>query len=275
VLERLTSYDEVVAASGGDPYTRWGIDPAKPLDGGARDGAVAWTVRREHYAGTPWLNSLGPPEVVAALVTELLAGERPLDPQPRGITVPFGTMALLADAVRPPEHGDWTWWWTDSPPPPEPAEPLVEVLDVAGDQVVRQEVAALLREANPNASADVDDGAVRTWVGVREPAAIAAPGRFVGTLGRLVAVGADRPMFGTVPHLASIATSPAARGRGYGGAVTAALLRRRLIDDEAAVVTLGMYSDNDTARSVYLRLGLRPEHRFTSGDLPHARGAPS
>ncbi len=57
-----------------------------------------------------------------------------------------------------------------------------------------------------------------------------------------------------VPHLASIATRPDVRGRGYGEAVTSSLTRAALLGGRP-VVTLGMYADNAVARRLYQRLG--------------------
>ena len=76
-----------------------------------------------------------------------------------------------------------------------------------------------------------------------------------------------------VPHLASIATHPSARGRGLGALVTAALTRR-LLDEGAPVVTLGMYADNDVARRMYLRLGFRCDHRWSSRAVVLRTGTP-
>ena len=262
MIQRVERYDQVVALTGGDPYARWTVDPSLPLDGGARDGAVAWTIRREHYAQAPWLDAIGPPAAVAELVADLLTGQhglRALTPTPRGITVPHLALPLLEEDLRPPEYGDWNWWWTDTLPPHEPAEREVQLLPVATDPLVRGEVAELLAEASPTASADAAEPTVRTWCGSRDRA------------GRLVACGADRPMVHggrVVPHLSSIATHPDARGRGYGGAVTAWLIRYALSVQGSPVATLGMYADNDAARSVYRRLGLHAAHHFTSGNLP-------
>jgi predicted GNAT family acetyltransferase len=97
---------------------------------------------------------------------------------------------------------------------------------------------------------------VERWVGLREG-------------GELVAVGANAPISAPVPHLASIATLPALRGRGLGAAVTAALTRSLLAEGHS-VVTLGMYSDNPVARRVYERLGFRCDHRFSSRTLAPA-----
>ena len=66
-----------------------------------------------------------------------------------------------------------------------------------------------------------------------------------------------------VPHLASIATHPDVRGTGLGAAVTAALTRQLLAEGHE-VVTLGMYADNVVARRMYLRLGYRCAHEFSS-----------
>ncbi len=59
---------------------------------------------------------------------------------------------------------------------------------------------------------------------------------------------------GDVVEIAGVATLPAARRRGLGAAVTAALARRAL-DDGADLVFLAAGSD-DIAR-VYLRVGFR------------------
>lgn len=261
-IERLSTYEGVVAAAGGDPYARWSVAPDAAIQAVAQGGAVMWTVQREHYSDATWASLLGPTAAVAELAAAVLAdpSAHGFDPAPKGISVPFGAMELLPDAVRPPDFGDWVWWWTDTPPTPAPGEHQVEELSAAH----HDELAALLAVANPDASSAADDARVRTWGAIREG-------------GRLVACGADRPYAHGVAHLASIATRPEARGRGLGTAVTAWLTRRRFIEDEAAVVTLGMYANNLPAAAVYTRLGFRPEHRFTSGDLPTRRtgGQPS
>ncbi len=84
--------------------------------------------------------------------------------------------------------------------------------------------------------------------------------------GRLLACAAHTEHAPDVPHLASIATQPDARGHGFGAAVTA-WLTRTLLAEGHEVVTLGMYADNDVARRLYHRLGYRSDHAFTSGRL--------
>jgi predicted GNAT family acetyltransferase len=73
-----------------------------------------------------------------------------------------------------------------------------------------------------------------------------------------------------VPHLASIATLPAVRGRGLGEAVTSSLTRAALLAGRP-VVTLGMYSDNAVARRLYQRLGFGDVRHWSSRRLRPAR----
>jgi len=117
------------------------------------------------------------------------------------------------------------------------------------------EVAALLDSDSPRHSARPGERYVRRWCGIRDAE------------GALVACAAHVEYVVGVPHLASIVTRRDHRGRGIGTAITA-WLTRRLLEEGAAVVTLGMYADNDVARRLYGRLGYRLDHRFTSGRLP-------
>jgi ribosomal protein S18 acetylase RimI-like enzyme len=66
--------------------------------------------------------------------------------------------------------------------------------------------------------------------------------------------------------LSSIAVHPEARGRGLGAAVTARLARQ-LLEDGCDIVTLGMYAENTAGRGLYDRLGMKDDHRFSSGPL--------
>jgi ribosomal protein S18 acetylase RimI-like enzyme len=114
-------------------------------------------------------------------------------------------------------------------------------------------VRALLAASSPTASALPGDPAVRRWVGIRDG-------------GALVACAADTSAATGVGHLSSIAVHPAARGRGLGTVVTAALTRQ-LFDDGNDIVSLGMYADNAYGRAMYDALGFADDHRFTSGPL--------
>ncbi len=67
-------------------------------------------------------------------------------------------------------------------------------------------------------------------------------------------------------HLTGIVVDPAHRGQGLGTAVTAGLTRAAIERPARmpGVSTLGMYSDNDSARPLYRRLGYRSAHAFSS-----------
>lgn len=168
-------------------------------------------------------------------------------------TLPRGAVELLT-AERPDAAArigvgdDWEWMWTDEAPVRVPGEERVRELSVPACD---PEIVDLLAAASPRHSATPGSPGIERWAGVR------------GSTRTLVAAAANDPFSPGVPHLASIAVHPDARGQGLGAAVTAALTRR-LLDEGAPVVTLGMYSDNAVARRMYARLGFRCEHCFSS-----------
>lgn len=256
-MRRLHSHAELNAVvPREDSFVRWNVDPALPLSGAvdAEGAAVAWTVVREHYEHRPWLNAVGRPEAAAALVTTLLTTPGSLDVEPAGVSLPRGTIDLLPTTLRPTETGAWSWWWTARTPLPQTGERRVTLLD-GTDPATQDELRTLLLAASPSASAEVGDPTVTTWMGLRHS-------------GRLVACAADRPYVPGVPHLASVAVHPESRGHGFGLAVAAAITRRALVELDAPVVTLGMWTANVAGRHVYRRLGFDESHRFESGLLP-------
>jgi ribosomal protein S18 acetylase RimI-like enzyme len=115
-------------------------------------------------------------------------------------------------------------------------------------------VEALLAAAGPRSDVLPGTAGVRGWLGARVD-------------GELVACGALTRRVAGAGHLASIATLPSSRGRGVGGAVTAALTRWSLRGVGDEVCTLGMYADNEAARRMYRRLGYRLRHEFSSRPL--------
>jgi ribosomal protein S18 acetylase RimI-like enzyme len=189
-----------------------------------------------------YLNCLGPPAEVGALLADLL----PELPPGQRLTVPRGTTAHLPAWVSM-EGTDWDLRWLGRRPPIQPGEEAVEGVD---DDA---ELRALLAASSPTASALPGDPAVRRWVGIRDG-------------GTLIACAADTSAATGVGHLSSIAVHPAARGRGLGTVVTAALTRQ-LFDDGSDIVSLGMYADNAYGRAMYDALGFADDHRFTSGPL--------
>ena len=239
-LTTLGSAAEVLVATGHDPFARGSL--RRPLTRGWLAGrAVAW-MGVDAQEQTSYLNALGPPDEVGALLADLLPE---LAPRQR-LTVPRGTPAHLPAWVSM-EMTDWDLRWLGAPPPEQPGEQAVA--DITNDV----EVAALLSESSPTASALPGDPAVRRWVGIREG-------------GRLIACAADTSAATAVGHLSSIAVHPSARGRRLGATVTAALTRR-LFADGCDIVTLGMYADNAYGRAMYDGLGFADTHRFTSGPL--------
>ena len=264
---RLSTHAELLEATGGDPFVRWEVRADQPLQGWAfANGAVAFV--RATPSGRRQLAVLGTPEAaLPALRAHLdgrLTGPGAADQGSdgeiglgggaphghglhRGVTVPQGTLELLGPDPRIGPGDDWEWLWTSTPPPEHPDVVPLGPAD-------HDDVAALLAIASPRHSATVDDDDVREWVGVRDPA------------GRLIACGAHTEHVPGVPHLASVATHPAVRGRGLGQAVTGTLTARALRAG-APVVTLGLYSDNAVARRMYRRLGFRGDHRWSSRRL--------
>ena len=240
----LSSHAELLAASGGDPFVRWEVAPDVDLQAWAlADGGVAFV--RVAPSGRRQLAVVGTPEAALSVLRAHLDGTLAGPGLDRGFTVPQGTLDLLGPDPRVGAGDDWEWMWTTTAPPEHPDV-------VALGTAEHDEVAALLAAASPRHSATVEDEVV-TWAGIREH-------------GRLVACGAHTEHVPGVPHLASIATHPLARGRGLGAAVTGTLTAWALRSG-APVVTLGMYSDNDVARRMYQRLGYTGSHRWSSRRL--------
>lgn len=241
VVTPLGSAAEVLVATGHDPFARSSLRrPA--VKGWVGEGATAW-LGTDPEEGTTYVSALGEPAAVGELLTQLL----PELPPRQRVTVPRGTPAHLPAWVGM-EGTDWDFRWLSEPSAPQPGEDRVTALD---DEAA---VTALLTFASPTASALPGDAAVRRWFGIRDSA------------GTLVACTADTSGATGVGHLSSIAVDPAARGRGLGKAVTAALTRTLLAEGND-LVTLGMYATNTAGRALYDALGFADEHRFTSGPL--------
>lgn len=230
------SWREAVAASGGDAFLTHHLAPASVREARAGDGW--WSVQ---FAATSYFEDGGllvggDVDRVSEVVQGLCLALRPFE-----VTVDAGVPLPFAH----PDNGSrWAWLHTTRPLPPVPGEDLV-VWSPDPDLVT-----ALLDEANPDAFVRPGDPRLRAW------AAVAGPD------GRLLACGAVTHHSPGIPHLSSIAVSPAARRQGLGAALTAAMTRHLL--RTAPAVTLAMWSGNTVARALYDRLGFIGGHDYAT-----------
>ncbi|MDQ7992328.1 MAG: N-acetyltransferase [Propionicimonas sp.] len=197
-------------------------------------------------ADGPSISGYGPGSgrLLAGLVErgEVAAPLRWLD-LPREARLDADSCARLA--VEPLPGWDWM---VATRPPTAPTLPVVR-LDLARH---RGAIEDCLAEANPGTwarpGADDDLG----WWGVRGPD---------GLLGVIGASRRDGARPGSTSwHLHGLGVRPSARGRGHGGALTAAATRAGLAGG-ADWVSLGVWADNRTAIDLYHRLGFATEHR--------------
>ncbi|MBE9373992.1 GNAT family N-acetyltransferase [Saccharopolyspora sp. HNM0983] len=231
-MQELHTADELAEATD-DLLVRWG-GQALTTDDPARSG-MAWRSSGAVAVHAPQLNRrdrvlfTGSADDCADLLAEVLPelpGERvrPLAPTALAhqvaerldldVAATFGWMHLAAEPPRARPDAEW----------------------VADEQ----EVADLLRIANPTSwLVPGDPGAVR-WAGVRDAS------------GRLLSVGADSWPAPGIRFLAGVATAPEHRGTGL-STVVCSFLARELAREGA--VTLMVDADNAAALKVYRRLG--------------------
>jgi GNAT superfamily N-acetyltransferase len=252
---RLGSAADLHALAPHDPYVAQVDDSAAALWAGD-GGSVGWLVPSPRWPGSGHLTCLGDPTAAAALLHDVLLVTGDGDIGVGSASLPAEAVPLLPDHLRLDPANVWEWLATTTAPPVQPAEDRVRWLDERDND----DITALLRMHSGRHDAEPGQAHVRRWCGVRDEA------------GMLVAVAAHTEFWTGVPFLASVATRSDQRGRGLGGAVTG-WITRRLLSEGSPRVTLGMYSDNDVARRLYLRLGYRVEHRFASGRLRRAAPA--
>jgi GNAT superfamily N-acetyltransferase len=247
---RLGSAAELQALVPQDLYVAQVDDSAAALWAGD-DGAVGWLVPSPRFPGSGHLIVLGRADASVALFVDVLAQTDCAG----GLTVGSATVPREAFPALPTHLGlerpnEWEWFATTTLPPVQPGENEVRWLDEAD----HDDIVALLRAHSGRHDAEPGQPHAKRWCGIRDDS------------GDLVAAAAHTESSSTIPFLASIVTRSDQRGRGLGGAVTA-FITRRLLEEGRPRVTLGMYSDNAVARRLYLRLGYRVVHRFTSGRL--------
>lgn len=224
--------------------TRGGAIAAWSLDGG-----LAFAAADDYSGADCWLSVVGNPEATPTLVDAALAD---LGDQIAGLTVPLGVSLAPWNAAPPPgqeAESEWDLMATRTPPPTQEGESRIVPID---DLI---EVQAFLDRVSPQHSVRADYKLVDLWAGVRDEASDS-----------LLAIGAQSRRISGVAYLASIATDPQARGRGFGAAITA-MLTRRVLDGSETLCTLAHYNWNDAARRVYLRVGYHTTHQFSSGHI--------
>jgi ribosomal protein S18 acetylase RimI-like enzyme len=228
----------VVSETRGGALAAWGLN-----------GGLAFAAADDYSGADCWVSVVGNPQAAPALVDAALAD---LGDRIAGLTVPRGVPLATWNADPPPgghDDSEWDMMACDAPPAAQAADARVVVLEDL------TQVQDFLDRVSPQHSVRADYELVDLWAGVRDEDS-----------GALLAVGALTRRLSGVAYLASIATDPAARGQGLGSAVTG-YLTRRVFDGGEQLCTLAHYHPNDSARRIYLRLGYRTTHRFSSGRI--------
>lgn len=170
----------------------------------------------------------GPKEVVDLLLPHLRAagGAR---------TTMTDTLRVL-DGYRPPA----TW------PPGHPRPAVATDLDLLCGWLVRfaEDAHLPVRDPEPIAATAVEQATMLLWVVGGEPVALAGHAPLVET------------PTGSVARIGPVYTPAALRGRGYGSAVTAAMVE--LLLPRSTTIMLFADADNPGSNRVYERLGFRP-----------------
>lgn len=236
----------------GDPYLRFCFDETQVVDYLIDDDHVAF-VRPGRRAGETWISALGDdPRRVCTLIDGLAERHAP-----DGIHVHDEVYPMLPERLRIPDPGHWTIWVIEAgDAPPELGDWAsgtvnLDPFDVRIDPLLAHSSSAYLMAGHPS---------IRRWVGVVDE-------------GRLVAVGAETVIAGTVPHLVSICTLPTARGRGHGRAVTASLVAEAFAHG-ASEAYLEMYAGNEPAAALYRGVGFHEAGRYRSGWVPGREPTP-
>lgn len=236
VLRTISSVDNLLHSVSDIALTRSSLILGDFQLGWTDDAATVWLGGPDTR---PRVTGSGPPDAVAALLDRLM----PQLPGTAWFSLPRGAADGLAAHRSVVRVGDWELRWLSVAPTvrSNAAEWL------PGDSA---EVGALIETAYPEAEARPGDPEVRGWMVIR------------GADRAIVAAAADTSGTAT-GRISAVATAPAARGRGYGAAVTSALCRKMLTEFD--LVILGLYLHNDPARRLYKRIGFHDAQVVTSG----------
>lgn len=245
---RAADRDELLEATGASPY----VDVAVPADAVAIVGEHGWAAMHPwrpsgHWGGAALVAPGAPPEAESQALAELLAlaPDTPLEwfstSAERQLAAPPG---FLVDG-----SGRWDFLSTrvDVPPAGAVFPGDLELLEL-DDATDAAELEAFGRAHNTDFEGFPGHGFSVLWLGLRDASSA------------LVAIGGMHLLATGAPHLSGIVVDRAQRGRGIGRALTVALTGRAL--DRCGVSTLGVFSSNAPAISLYHSLGYRTHHRF-------------
>lgn len=190
----------------------------------------------------PFVIALGEdPSVVAALL------ERSREQAPHcRLAIQRKFQSLIENDTYSKETSAWDWMAIFRGDPLLTATTPVVDLGTHHDDQIRQ----FLAVASPTASTQPGSPEVITWHGVVRD-------------GQLRAVGAAIRWSSGAAVLASIATSPHARGEGLATQITASLTASLFANGEERV-SLGLYAENAPARRAYEKVGYRLLEEFIS-----------
>lgn len=248
-LTPLRSRDDLLAVTGsGDAFAR--LDPAPGLTGWAYNRAVA--LMRASAGRSASLFAWGPH--VGALLDALLTAGITSASGVAAVSVPQEDAAEVEARFAVTGGGDWEWMWTSRRVPPTAAPVAFIGLEDTRDA---HEIAAFAAAENPRFEGFPGTGLSERWLGVRDE------------VGALVACGAVQRTPAGTAHLAGVLVAGRHRGRGLGRAISAALTDA--VVAEEGVCTLGVYSDNAVARTLYESLGYATDKAWASRGITPLR----
>lgn len=243
---RRVDHEALLRASGDDPY----VELAIPRDCLAVLGEHGWAAMHPwrptgHWGGAAIVDHDAPPDTESQALEALLrqSPDTPLE----WFSTRAGRELTAPENFRITGGGSWDFLSTRQmqPVPDLPRELRLVELDDAADAAQLEEFG---RGHNPEFEGFPGHGYGVLWLGLRD-----AEGALVGIGGmHLLAAGA--------PHLSGIVVDRAQRGRGLGRALTVELTRRAL--ERAGFSTLGVFSANAPALSLYHALGYASHHSF-------------